>query len=76
MTCYEYQCSGCGHVFDQDYQIGKAPADGVKCPKCGKRRASKMFGNPWVSWVVYPHNNPFQKMQMEKAKDERREYRS
>lgn len=61
MTCYEYICP-CGKHFERDYPIGTAPQDGVTCPKCGRKRAQKALGTPFVSWIVYPHNNPYQAM--------------
>ena len=60
MTCYEYICPACKKRFERDFRIGTAPQTGVECPRCGSMNSAKAFSAPWVSWVVYPHNNPLQ----------------
>lgn len=62
MTCYEYICPLCKKRFDRDFPIGTAPQQGINCPRCGGNESERVFTNPWVSWVVYPHNNPYQAM--------------
>ena len=60
MCAYDYICPICKKQFERDFPMGEAPQMGVTCPRCGADKAEKCMGTPFVSWVVYPHNNPFQ----------------
>jgi putative FmdB family regulatory protein len=42
MPTYEYQCSGCGHRFEQFQSITAKPIK--KCPVCGKAKAKRLIG--------------------------------
>ena len=41
MPIYEYQCSVCGHKFDELQKIDAAPLK--ICPKCHKRTLKKLI---------------------------------
>ena len=41
MPTYEYECIGCGHVFDVFHNMTAKPR--IKCPECGGR-TKKLIG--------------------------------
>ncbi len=41
MPTYEYECTGCGHVFDVFHNMTAKPR--IKCPECGGR-TKKLIG--------------------------------
>lgn len=42
MPTYEYECSSCGHRFEEFQSITAKPLE--KCPKCGKA-VKRLIGN-------------------------------
>jgi len=42
MPTYEYECSSCGHRFEEFQSITAKPME--KCPKCGKA-VKRLIGN-------------------------------
>ena len=42
MPTYDYQCSACGHTFEQFQSINANPLK--KCPKCGKLKLKRLLG--------------------------------
>jgi putative FmdB family regulatory protein len=42
MPTYDYQCSACGHEFEEFQSITAAPLK--KCPKCGKSKLVRLIG--------------------------------
>ncbi len=42
MPTYEYQCSNCGHEFEEFQSITASPLR--KCPECGKLRLKRLIG--------------------------------
>jgi putative FmdB family regulatory protein len=42
MPTYDYQCSACGHRFDELQSFSAAPL--TKCPRCKKNRLQRLFG--------------------------------
>jgi putative FmdB family regulatory protein len=42
MPTYEYQCSDCGHQFEEFQSITASPLR--KCPECGKLRLKRLIG--------------------------------
>jgi len=45
MPIYEYECAGCGGVFEVILHIGGAPPS---CPTCGGRECRKLIGTPAI----------------------------
>ncbi len=43
MPIYEYQCSNCGHHFDELQKISEPPL--VKCPACGQDSLKRLIGS-------------------------------
>lgn len=43
MPIYEYQCSKCGHHFDELQKISEPPL--VKCPACGQDTLKRLIGS-------------------------------
>ena len=41
MPIYEYECSACGHQFEEWQKISDPPIR--KCPECGKRKVQKLI---------------------------------
>jgi putative FmdB family regulatory protein len=42
MPTYDYECSGCGHTFDELQTFSDPPL--TKCPKCKKKKLNRLFG--------------------------------
>ncbi len=42
MPNYDYECSACGHVFEEFQSMTDAKL--TKCPKCGKNKLSRLIG--------------------------------
>src|SRR6476620_5360738 len=42
MPTYDYECSACGHHFDELQSFKDPPL--TKCPKCGKNKLERLFG--------------------------------
>jgi putative FmdB family regulatory protein len=42
MPTYDYECSACGHRFDELQSFSEAPL--TKCPKCKKNKLQRLFG--------------------------------
>ena len=42
MPTYEYECSACGHRFDELQSFSDPPL--TKCPKCKKSKLTRLFG--------------------------------
>jgi len=42
MPTYEYQCSQCGHAFEEFQSITAQPIK--KCPSCGKNKVQRLIG--------------------------------
>jgi putative FmdB family regulatory protein len=42
MPTYDYQCSACGHTFDELQSFSEPPL--TKCPKCKKNKLERLFG--------------------------------
>ncbi|MDD3731386.1 MAG: zinc ribbon domain-containing protein [candidate division Zixibacteria bacterium] len=40
MPMYEYQCTDCGHKFDE---LVKNASEVIPCPKCGSERTFKLI---------------------------------
>ena len=38
---YEYQCTECGHAWEQSQKISEPPEK--KCPACGKEAAKRLI---------------------------------
>ena len=45
MPIYEYECAGCGGVFEVILDIGKSHPS---CPTCGGRECRKLIGAPAI----------------------------
>ena len=45
MPLYEYECAGCGEIFEVILAVGKASPP---CPECGGRECRKLIGAPAV----------------------------
>ena len=45
MPIYEYECAGCGGVFEAILNIGSVPPS---CPTCGSPECTKLIGAPAV----------------------------
>ena len=42
MPTYDYECSACGHAFEELQSFSDAPL--TKCPKCKKKKLARLFG--------------------------------
>jgi putative FmdB family regulatory protein len=42
MPTYDYECSACGHRFDELQSFTDSPL--TKCPKCKKNKLTRLFG--------------------------------
>ena len=42
MPTYDYECSACGHSFDELQSFSDPPL--TKCPKCKKKKLNRLFG--------------------------------
>jgi putative FmdB family regulatory protein len=42
MPTYDYECSACGHTFDELQSFSDPPL--TKCPKCKKKKLNRLFG--------------------------------
>ncbi len=42
MPTYEYECSACGHSFEELQAMTDAKL--TKCPKCGKKNLARLIG--------------------------------
>ncbi len=42
MPTYDYECTACGHRFDELQSFSDAPLS--KCPKCKKSKLQRLFG--------------------------------
>jgi putative FmdB family regulatory protein len=42
MPTYDYECSACGHRFDELQSFTDSPLS--KCPKCKKNKLTRLFG--------------------------------
>ena len=42
MPTYDYECSACGHTFDELQSFSDPPLS--KCPKCKKKKLNRLFG--------------------------------
>ncbi len=43
MPTYEYECSACGHSFEELQTMMDAKL--TKCPKCGKKKLARLIGS-------------------------------
>ena len=43
MPTYEYECTGCGHRFEEFQSITEAPQR--KCPECGALKLRRLIGS-------------------------------
>lgn len=43
MPTYEYECSACGHVFEELQNMTDPKL--TKCPKCGKNKLARLIGS-------------------------------
>ncbi len=43
MPTYEYECSGCGHAFEELQSMTDPKL--TKCPKCGKNKLARLIGS-------------------------------
>lgn len=43
MPTYEYECSACGHSFEELQTMTDAKL--VKCPQCGKKKLARLIGS-------------------------------
>lgn len=43
MPTYEYECSACGHSFEELQSMTDAKL--TKCPKCGKKKLDRLIGS-------------------------------
>jgi len=43
MPIYEYQCSNCGHLFDELQKMSEPPL--TKCPACGQNTLQRLIGS-------------------------------
>jgi len=71
MPTYDYECSSCGHRFEEFQSITASPLE--KCPKCG-RKVSRLIGNG--SGIIFRGSGFYQtdyrsKEYKEKAKSEK-----
>ena len=44
MPIYEYECKGCGHVFDALQKLSEDPL--TDCPACGEAQLRKLLSAP------------------------------
>lgn len=44
MTKYEYACAACKTSFEQNKRIPENDVKKTKCPNCGRRRLSRIWG--------------------------------
>lgn len=42
MPTYDYECTACGHRFDELQSFSEPPL--TKCPKCKKNKLQRLFG--------------------------------
>jgi putative FmdB family regulatory protein len=42
MPTYDYECSSCGHTFDELQSFSEPPL--TKCPRCKKKKLARLFG--------------------------------
>jgi putative FmdB family regulatory protein len=42
MPTYDYECSACGHTFDELQSFNEPPL--TKCPACKKNKLQRLFG--------------------------------
>ena len=42
MPTYDYECSACGHRFDELQSFSEPPL--TKCPQCKKNKLARLFG--------------------------------
>lgn len=42
MPTYDYECSACGHTFEELQSFSDAAL--TKCPKCKKKKLNRLFG--------------------------------
>jgi putative FmdB family regulatory protein len=42
MPTYDYECTACGHSFDELQSFSEPPL--TKCPKCKKNKLTRLFG--------------------------------
>ena len=42
MPTYDYECTACGHHFDELQSFSEPPL--TKCPKCNKKKLQRLFG--------------------------------
>lgn len=64
MPIYEYQCTGCKHVFDEIQKITDAPLE--ECPECHKKTVVKLvspagFQLKGTGWYVTDFKDKGQK---------------
>ena len=43
MPTYNYECSACGHAFEELQTMTDAKL--TKCPKCGKKKLDRLIGS-------------------------------
>jgi putative FmdB family regulatory protein len=43
MPTYQYECSACGHEFEELQSMSDAKL--TKCPKCGKNKLDRLIGS-------------------------------
>ena len=42
MPTYQYECSACGHAFEELQAMSASKL--TKCPKCGKKKLDRLIG--------------------------------
>jgi putative FmdB family regulatory protein len=48
MPMYEYECSACGHRFEQIRKFSDPPVD--VCPNCGEATVQKLLSSPAIQF--------------------------
>lgn len=49
MAVYEYKCKKCNILFEENYDLGKAPQN-TKCPNC-KTKCIRFFSPPMIQFI-------------------------
>ena len=48
MPLYEYECSACGHRFEQIQRFSDPPIE--VCPNCGEKKVQKLLSSPAIQF--------------------------
>ena len=43
MPIYEYECGGCGHLWEEEQKMNDLPIS--KCPKCKKNKSKRLISD-------------------------------